>query len=251
MPNAEPNYPIGSVDRALRLLTSFRDRPSATLSQIADELDVSRSTAHRLLAMFVYHGYVRQDAANKEYVAGPVLLEVGLGVLRQMAVMRRARPLMGELFDELGETVHLVVLNGSDMTFVDGIESTKALRAGLRVGATLPAHATAGGKALLAQLSDDQLKRRYPQQRLPSMTPDTVTNRDDLFAELREIRERRFAYNDGQSEVGLSAVATAFPDPSGITQAAMTIAVPSVRMDAERAMELGNHLVELVQGSAA
>jgi IclR family acetate operon transcriptional repressor len=251
VPNAEPNYPIGSVDRALRLLTSFRDRPSATLSQIAEELGVSRSSAHRLLAMFVYHGYVRQDAANKEYVAGPVLLEVGLGVLRQMAVMRRARPLMGELFEELGETVHLVVLNGSDMTFVDGIESTKPLRAGLRVGASLPAHATAGGKALLAQLSDEQLRKRFPQQRLTGMTPATIGRRDDLMAEIAQIRERGFALNDGESEVGLYAIATAFPDPTGITQAAMTIATPSVRMDDARALEVGTHLFELVRDATA
>lgn len=245
----KPNYPIESVDRTLRLLSIFRSRSSISLSEVADELAVTRSSAHRLLAMFVWHGYSRQDPYTKEYQAGPKLLELGLGVLRQTAIVGRARPLVRLLADRLGETIHLAVLNGTEVSYIDGIESAKALRAGLRVGTSLPAHATAAGKALLADLSPDHLVALYPEPDLDGVTQHTITNRPELEADLTEIRRRGYAVNDQESEPGLVAVAVSFPDPTGFVQSALAVAVPAVRADTDFIAKLGDLMVHQMHSS--
>lgn len=241
-----PNYPIESVDRALRLLSTFRNRPAISLSEVADELAITRSSAHRLLAMFVWHGYAQQNPRTKEYLVGPRLLELGLGVLRQMEIVGRARPFIRELAERFGETVHLAVLTGSEVSFVDGIESTKPLRAGLRVGVSLPAHATATGKVLLAALPPAELDVLYPGVALDPCTPHTLGRRADLETELAVIRELGYAVNDQESEPGLVAVAVAFPDPTGVARAAVAVATPSVRADQAFLAELGQRMARQV-----
>lgn len=246
----KPNYPIESVDRALRLLSILCTRPAVSLADVADELSITRSSAHRLAAMFLWHGYARQDPRTKDYVVGPRLLELGLGVLRQIEIAGHARPLLREIAERFDETVHLVALNGIEVSYIDGIESSKALRAGLRIGMARPSHATAAGKVLLAGLPVAEFEALYPEPNLPPSTPNTIVRRTDLDRELEHIRARGYAVNNQESEPGLSAVAVALPDPTELIQAAVSVTVPSVRADDSFVAELGQLMVERV-GSLA
>jgi DNA-binding IclR family transcriptional regulator len=81
-PQAAPAYPIASVDNALRLLMLFRDTPRVRLSEASEHLGVAHSTAHRLMAMLAYHGFVRQEPGSRAYLAGPALVEIGLAAVR-------------------------------------------------------------------------------------------------------------------------------------------------------------------------
>jgi DNA-binding IclR family transcriptional regulator len=107
-----PNYPIESVDNALRLLLSLLERQSMTVSDASELLGVAPSTAHRLLAMLQYRGFVDQDKLTKRYRSGPVLLKLGLTAVRQMDLRQHARPVLERLSKEIAETVNLVVLQG-------------------------------------------------------------------------------------------------------------------------------------------
>src|SRR4029079_13414807 len=156
------NYPVESVDRALALLLLLRDRKSMSVSEASRAVGVGPSTAHRLLAALQYRGFVAQDLTTKAYGPGPVLLELGLSVVRGLDIRAQARPLMEALVREVGETAHLAILRGSDILFIESVESDKALRVANRAGMTLPAHATAAGKALLANLSPAELTALYP-----------------------------------------------------------------------------------------
>jgi DNA-binding IclR family transcriptional regulator len=244
----KPNYPIESVDRALRLLSILCTRSVVSLADVADELSITRSSAHRLAAMFIWHGYARQDARTKDYVVGPRLLELGLGVLRHIEIAGHARPLLRDIAERFDETVHLVALNRTAVSYIDGIESTKALRAGLRIGMSRPAHATAAGKVLLAQLPAAELDALYPDPELPPSTPNTIVRRADLDDELARIRARGYALNNQESEPGLSAVAVALPDPTDFIQAAVSVAIPSMRADDALVAELSRLMVERVGG---
>lgn len=242
----EPRYPIESVDRALRVLSMFASLPSLSLSDVATELDVTRSTAHRLMAMFTWHGYAEQDHASRLYLAGPNLLELSLGLVRGLGVEDRIRPLMQQVAGDTGETVHLVLLDGTSVRFVDGIESTRALRAGLRVGARIPAHATASGKALLSRLSEDRVAQLFPGPRLEEVTAHTVRTREDLLAQLKTVRERGFAVSGEESEPGLVALSTIIPGAGGRVDLALSVAIPSVRADAAATERIGPLLVSAV-----
>jgi DNA-binding IclR family transcriptional regulator len=225
-----PRYPIESVDNALKLLLMLRDRPAISVSEVSEDLSVAPSTAHRLLAMLVHRGFVRQDPATKAYAAGPVLAEISFAALRDSDIRPKARPFIEELGREVGETVHLVMLNGTQVLFTDCVEGTRALRAGSRVGTRLPAHCTAGGKVLLAELPDDQIRELYRDAELEQLTPRSVATVTGLLSQLDETRRHGYALNDGESEEELRAVAVAIRDPAGRVRAAITLSAPGYRL---------------------
>ena len=229
-----PRYPIESVDNALKLLLMLRDRPAISLSDASEDLSVARSTAHRLLAMLAYHGFVRQDPVTKAYAAGPVLTEISFAALRDSDIRPKARPFIEELVREVGETVHLVMLNGTQVLFTDCVEGNRALRAGSRVGTRLPAHCTAGGKVLLAELPADRIRELYRDEELEQLTSRSVGTVTGLLARLDETRRHGYALNDGESEEELRAVAVAIRDPVGRARAAITLSAPAYRLSPDQ-----------------
>jgi DNA-binding IclR family transcriptional regulator len=228
-----PPYHITSVDHALRLLLLLKSKPSIRVAEAADELDVARSTAHRLLAMLVYRGFVTQNKATRAYLPGPVLIEVGMGALSGLDIRRKARPFLDRLVSETGETASLQILEGSDVRFVDSVESPNAVRVASRAGVTLPAHASSGGKMLLAALPVEAVLRLYPNEKLPAVTNATTVSRKTLLEELELARAQGYSVNHQESEPGLVAVGVPLPDRSGINLGALTVAGPTARMDAE------------------
>jgi len=235
-------YPISSVDNALRLLTLFREKRPVRVSEAAVALGVSRSTAHRLLSTLEQHGFARRDPATRTYLPGPVLAELGLATAG-LELLSATRADLEQLSAETGETTHLVVLEGSSVLFLDSVETPKALRIGSRVGAVMAAHCTSAGKAMLALLSADELAALYPPGLgLEQMTPNSIATREDLDDELAAIRERGYAINRDESEIGVSAVAAAFrAGPTGRV-AAFSVSAPSTRVDAARVAEVAKAL---------
>jgi IclR family transcriptional regulator, acetate operon repressor len=242
-----PQYPIESVDRALRLLLMFRSRPEIRLSDARDALGVGQSTAHRLMAMLCFHGFVDQDPVSRIYRAGPVLVEIGLSAVRKMDLRAVARPSLESLSAVTGETVHLAVLEGSQARFVDVVESELALRVSGRVGRLLLAHATSIGKAMLAHLDEEQVKALYPEEALSSVTAKTMTRRSDLLAELERIRQRGFAVNDEESEEGVSSVGVAVTHPGGALVGGLSVAAPRSRMRRYKRARLATLLSEAAE----
>ena len=232
MPASAPKYPIESVDNALALLLILRDTGSITVQEASRRLEVAPSTAHRLLVMLQHHGFVEQDPATRAYQPGETLVQIGLAALNSVDIRAIARALLEQLVAEIDETAHLAVLRGTNVLFLDGVESSKLLRAGSMVGESLPAHATASGKALLAVLSEEAFLALYPAERLPRVTDRTVANRAVLLRELSEVRDKGYAVNEGESESDVVAVAAAIRDAAGVARGSITIAGPSGRMEA-------------------
>ncbi|NYJ03901.1 IclR family transcriptional regulator [Petropleomorpha daqingensis] len=231
---AGPAYPIESVRNALLLLLQLRDRPVLRVSECAAELGVARSTAHRLLTMLEHYGFVRRDPASRSYRAGDALLSIGLAAISTLDIRDRARPFLHTLRDQLGETVSLVLLEGSDARFVDAAEATRALRVGGLVGLRLPAHATSAGKALLADLPAEQLAALYPDELLPASPDGSQMTRTELEMALAEVRESGYAVAYNESDVEIGAVGVSIPVGPDHVRAALAIAAPASRLTPER-----------------
>jgi len=246
-PDAEyvqrPAYPIASVDNALRLLMMFRGQPRVRLSDASAHLGVAHSTAHRLMAMLAYHGFVRQEPDSRAYVAGPALVEIGLAAVRQLDIRQRARPVLEDLAASLGETAHLAVLEGSNVRYLDCAESARALRVASRTGSALAAHCTASGKALLAELPDTEVSAMFGGQvRLTALTARSITTRSRLLAELREVRARGYAVNLEESEEGVASLAVAVRGPQRLPMAALTVSAPMSRMSGQATEKIAAQL---------
>jgi DNA-binding IclR family transcriptional regulator len=230
-PASRPPGLIGAVDNVLRLLRLFESRELLRVNQVAREMNLSRSTVHRMLATLGHHHFVEQDEHSRGYRAGPALVDIGLAVVQNMDVRARSYGVLVRLRDATGETVHLGTRRGADVLFVESVESEQMLKTSSRVGWTLPAHATSSGKALLAELSDRELADLYPSGVLPATTEQTVTSLPALRAELAEVRACGYAVNLGESETGVGGVGVVVKDLQGHVRAALVVTGPRSRVD--------------------
>ena len=222
---------IGAVDNVLRLLQLFQKQEMIRVNEVARAMGLSRSTVHRMLTTLSHHGFVEQDEFSRAYKPGPALVDIGLAVMANMDIPARSRETMLALRDETKETVHLAYLRGTDVVFVECVESQQMVRTGSRVGWTLAAHATAAGKALLADLPDDKLSALYPAGRLAQPTPSAAGTLKELRRQLAEVQTRGYALNNGESEPDVSAVAAVVRDKKGRARAALVTTAPRSRAD--------------------
>ncbi|TFB72114.1 IclR family transcriptional regulator [Cryobacterium glaciale] len=217
-----PAHPISSVGNALRLLLMVRDQPQQRLSDVAKALGVSTSTAHRLLAMLQSYDFVRQVKDMRTYVAGPVFVDLRLAAVRNMDVRALARPILTELAMKLNETVHLAQLEGMNVRYLIGAEGESQLRVADRTGQVMPAHMSATGRALLADLPVD--RRKSILDRLDAEGVDVAALREDLD----QIRQQGYALNFRVDDI--VSMATALRDRDNNTIAAINAAGPTSRM---------------------
>ena len=152
----KPPYAVESVDNALRILQMLRDSGQVRVSDVAAELGIARSTAHRLLAMLVYRDFAVQSE-DRSYRPGPAIAAEPLRGEPTQRLRQVMRPHMEALCDQVAETINLVVRLGIQTRFLHTVESAHVLRVGDRQGTILPAWKTSGGKVLLAELPDAQL----------------------------------------------------------------------------------------------
>jgi IclR family transcriptional regulator, acetate operon repressor len=239
-----PQYPIGSVDNALRILLLLGERRSIRLTDVSEYLGVATSTAHRLMAMLLYRGFVRQREGSRAYEPGPALTTIAFAVLRQVDLRARLHPYLERLSSGLGETVHLTRLDGSTVSFVDTVESPRAVRVGSRLGTTLPAHSTSSGKTLLTMLDDDAIRALYPDERLPRVSARTGTKRSDLLKQVAEARKLGYATSEEESEDGVASVCVPLGGYGG-ARYALEVASPQGRMTDEARAEIVAELLDV------
>lgn len=222
-----PPEPVRAVVRGLRLLEALAERPSATLAELAAATGLGASTTHRLLATLVGEGYVSRDAATQRYRLGHRVAALSRSAAMPTEALRAAAgPHMTALRDAFDETVNLVVLDGSVIVYVDQAESARPVRMFSRIGNRVPAHASGGGKAILAQLPPDRLDELLGTGPLAALTARTVTDPGELRARLDDVRERGWALDDGEYDESVVCVAAAIPAAS----AALTISGPAERL---------------------
>lgn len=239
MENHAPPYPIQSVDYALQLMLILKRDGVLRVSDAAAELGVARSTAHRLISMLRFRGFVEQ-ARDRTYRAGSAFADLGGGPNSATALLGIARPHLVRLTERAGETSNLVILMGSDVQFIDCIESKKALRVGSRVGVRLAARLTSGGKVLLADLPFEEVSLLHPE------LADDPAGLSTLKRALSAVRRQGFGTNFQESERGVVALGMAVRGTTGAAIAAVTISAPTVRFNRGQIINLIPALTETV-----
>jgi len=245
--------PIESVDRALRLLQELgRHGSGVMLEELADATSLPKSSVHRTLAALRSRGFAFQQADGR-YVAGSELLRVAFDFYDRVDVRVMLQPLLLRLRDELNETVHLGVLEGADVVYLDKLESRHPLRLTSTIGGRNPAHCTAVGKALLAWTypSEAELRAWIANSRpLARRTPSSITDPAALVKEMARIRADGFARDMEESEVGVRCIAAPVFVGTSRPRAAVSISAPRDRMSSSRIRAIAPLLVEGASGSA-
>jgi IclR family acetate operon transcriptional repressor len=229
-----------SLDRALKVLLQIAEtgQRGMTLSECAAILGYSKATTHRVLQTLTRRGFLRHDEDRGAFTLGVTNLRLGIEFLESIDLRREAIPTLRALAESTGETAHLGRLSGTDVVYIEKVESPQAVRMYSRVGDTMPAYSTGVGKAILAFLDEADRERHLPAS-LVRRASNTITDRGALREELRRTRERGFSIDDVENEEGIRCAGAPVFDHTGRIQAAISVAGPASRITRETLDELG------------
>jgi IclR family transcriptional regulator, acetate operon repressor len=218
---------ISSVQRALRLLEAASVHPNgAPAKQLARETGIAIGTTYHLLRTLVHDGYL-QRLDDGGYVLGHRLESLQRDS-REQAMLRRVRPALAGLRDELGAAAYLAFYDGGEIEVVEVVDSPKAPRAEVWVGFTEAGHATALGKCVLGNLSEAARTEYLSRHPLLDLTPHTITRRPDLLRQLELDRRSGLTLNQEEYVLGVSCAAMLVTD--GVRTGSLAVAVPAARL---------------------
>ena len=216
-----------SLSRAFVILEAMADAGGEIgLSQLATEAQLPPATIHRLVRTLVDLGYVRQEP-SRHYSLGPRLMRLVDASTKRLATL--AHPYMTEVVDRLGESVNLAVLDGEEIVYVAQVQpSQNFMRMFTEVGRRAKPHATAVGKAILATKPEAEVRELLKRTGMARRTEHTLTTPKLLFADLERVRERGYALDEGEQELGVRCVALTVPDAA--RPMALSMSGPLTRM---------------------
>lgn len=235
-----------SVDRALSILNLLAEHPRGLgVSSIAEALALHVSTAYRLLSTLMAHGLVRQQPETNKYRLGLRLVDLGTTVLGGLDIREEAAPFLHELQRKSGEVVHLGVLDGGRVVYIDKVEPLHdKSRIYSRIGRQSPAHCTGLGKVLLAFAPEEVVERTIAKWGLQRFTPATICEPAELKRHLREVRAAGYAVDNEEHEKGVCCVAAPVMDHAGEAVAAVSVTGFAAWIGPERMRQLAPLVVE-------
>lgn len=229
-----------SVDRAIQILKLFsEDRKEMKLTEIANELDLNKSTVYGILSTLKYHGLIDQDEKTQKYRLGLYLMRLGNLVANSIDVINIAHPIIEEVSHRLNETVHLSKLDRLEIVYLDKVESNQSIRISTAIGTRKPAYCTGMGKVLLAFSDLNEVEKSLP-DKLQAFTPNTVIDKKVLLEELRDIKKIGYAIDREESEIGLMCIAAPIFDYNGEVKYALSVSGPTPRITEERLEKIIN-----------
>ncbi len=241
---------VRAVERALDILLCFTmDRPTLSLTDIAERVGMHKSTIHKLLATLESKRFINRDKTTGMYQLGFLFIELASIKLQDLDVHRWALPYLQQLSLQSEETADLAILDNGYVVYLQVVESTQRVKIAAAIGERLPAFCTASGKAFLAYLPEIQV-RQILSQGMTKYTENTRVLPEDLFKNLRQTRERGFAISEQEYEKDINAVAAPIVDANGYPIAVIAIVGPAYRMSHDRMLTLGQTIRETADAIA-
>lgn len=235
---------IRAVERALDVLMCFTSQtPELSMTEISEMVEINKSTVHRLLATLEGKHFLERDQVTGLYRPGIRLIQMAFLTMEHNDLRRLASPFLHSLCDQFRENVNLSVLDGTDVIYLDVVESTQRVKLAAAPGQRLPAFCTASGKAILAFLPEDKVHDILAFG-MPKHTQNTLTSVEAYFENLSLTREKGFAISEQEFEDGINAIAAPICNhPIG----SVSIAGPAYRLTRERMIEIGPELLTTVK----
>jgi len=235
---------LNTLEKCVRILTLFsQSAPVLTVLEIAEHLDLPRSTAYRYISALRTHHLVEETPDGAGYRLGSRILELAATMSRR-SLRDAVMPYMEEISGDTGETTILCVLRGHVGVCMEKVEGHHALRVSYELGDTYPLHAAATGKAILAHLAPTERDAILRDIGLPRLTDTTITRRLDLKRELDRILRKGYSESRGESIVGTYGIAVPIISPSGRVIASIGVSMPEHRAEPENRGRIIERLVE-------
>lgn len=234
-----------SLEKAVDILEyiAAASRPGVTLAECTGILGFSKATTQRMLLTLTRRNLLHFDETLGVYSLGMLTAKLGAEYLSRLDYRKAALPALRDLVEESGETAHLGVLSGTEVVYIELVDSPQPIRLFSKVGDSLPAYATAIGKAILAQLPADVRQTHLPTT-LAGRTARTISSLESLYLDLAQTRERGYAIDDGENREGIRGFAAPIFDFTGNVCAALSLGGPTSRItSAEDEKQFGELVV--------
>lgn len=230
---APPKNSIGAVRTTLAVLDLITERDDVGVTEVATELAVSKGTAHNHLSTLEHEGYVVKTGEDR-YRLGFKFLDLAHHAERRVGILDLVSGEVDALAEQSGEmALYTVEEHGIGVCLYRAL-GENAVQTPLYVGHRSPLHHTAVGKAILAHLPPERVEEILDRRGLTPQTPETITDREELYAQLEEVREQGFAFNRGETIPGLVGVGAPIVDQDNEVNGAISIIGPDSRMDEDR-----------------
>jgi len=237
--NKTPNNLVKAVDRSVNILEELANYEDGLgVTELANRLDIHKSSIHRLLSTLVYRGLVKQDPKTDNYKLGLKLFELGSRIFNDLEIREYARPYLEELVAITDEAVHLVIMDQGEVVYIDKVESSKTIRMNSQIGKRVPVHCSAVGKAMLAYYPQIKVDKIIKEQGLAKYTENTITDPTEFKEHLKQVKEQGYAIDDVEHELGIRCVAAPIFDYSGEVVSSVSVSGPTIHVTKERVGEL-------------
>lgn len=222
---------VKSIVKALDILELLDKKSELGITEVSENLELDKSTVHRLMSTLKEKGYVVQNTSNNKYLNSFKLFEMGNNVVEKLGLRRQAQPYLEHLARTTNETVNLAIMYDANIIYIDKIESSATIKVNLNVGKKLPAYCTGLGKAMIAFMPQKKIQEIMKDVEFVQYTDKTVADIDKLMEQLKEIKAQGYSIDDEEYVEGLKCVAAPIFNYSGDVIAAISVAVPKYRYD--------------------
>jgi IclR family pca regulon transcriptional regulator len=244
MPRKTQHF-VQSLAKGFKVLQAFRqDRPTLTLTQIAEIAGMNTPTAQRITDTLLDLGYLKRNQ-RKEFFLGPKILTLGFAFLHGSQLTNMAAQYLDDFFDRFHWTVNLSVLEGDEVIYLARREQQRFLKYDVQPGLRLPFNCTAMGKVLAAGLPRAEFRRLMETGNFIRMTPNTIIDPDRFEQEMKEVRRKGYAFCDRELSMDVSAISVPVLDHKEEVVAAANVALPAEAAKGELLAEATSRLMEL------
>jgi DNA-binding IclR family transcriptional regulator len=239
---------VKSAMRTLDLLELLAtSKNGLLLSDMSKALDIPVSSMHGLISTLEHRDYLVRDPSSLRYHFGPRFIQLVTSGSTNVDLVSLASTTLDRLQHECKEAVTMSVLQMDKIIFISNRSSSSIVQVVNEIGTSLPAHATGSGKVMLAHLLPEDIDRIYPEERLASKTEKTVPTKSELMDVLSKVKQQGYAYDEGESEEGVWAVASCIRNSVGMPRAAVSIVVPQVRLQQSKIQKWTELVVKAAQ----
>ncbi|WP_462410407.1 IclR family transcriptional regulator [Neobacillus sp. Marseille-QA0830] len=225
---------VQSLERALTILNKLAEYPDGLqIARLSEQVGLTKSTIHRLLATLSSMNYVAKDSETDKYKLGLQVLYLSRNLLNNNNIIAIAKPFLEQLCQEVNETIHLCIEDQGQVIYIDKIESNQPVRMYSYIGSRAPMYCTGVGKILLSGMNPIQLDQVIANMNFQPKTPTTITSKEELLKEIELVKEQGYALDDGENEVVLRCIASPIYDHKGNIIASFSLSGPTNRVTRE------------------
>lgn len=222
---------VQSVDRALSIIEILSEHPNGMgLLNISNGLHLPKSTTHRLLKSLISRDFVYQNEEDEKYYLSLKLAKVSANLIDNIDIRKSARPYLENLSSTINEVVHLCILDGHEVVYIDKVENSRTMRMYSQIGKRALLHCTGVGKMILSGLNEEQIDKIIHTVGLPKFTKNTLVTRENLFAELEAIQKQGYSLDKEEHETGIYCIAAPLYDYTEKMVAGISISGPINRV---------------------